>query len=47
VWRNSEILKLKYDAIKLAFVLSALALIPWAIFLYLAAVVHSDGLIFK
>ena len=47
VWRNSEILKLKYDAIKLAFVLSALALIPWAIFLCLAAVVHSDGLIFK
>ena len=47
VWRNSEILKMKYDAIKISFVLSALALIPWTIFLALAAVAHSGGLIFK
>jgi len=47
VWRNSEILKMKYDALKIAFVLSALALIPWVIFLALAAVAHSGGLIFK
>lgn len=47
VWRNSEILKMKYDGIKISFVLSALALIPWTIFLALAAVAHSGGLIFK
>jgi hypothetical protein len=47
VWRNSEILKMKYDAIKIAFILSATALLPWTIFLALAAVVHSDGLVFK
>jgi hypothetical protein len=47
IWRNSEILKMKYDAIKIAFVLSAVALIPWTIFLALAAVVHSGGLVLK
>jgi hypothetical protein len=29
VWRNSEILKAKFDALKTAFTLLALALIPW------------------
>lgn len=47
VWRNSEILKIKYDAIKIAFILSALALIPWIIFLGLAAMAHTGGLVFK
>jgi hypothetical protein len=30
VWRNSEILKLKFDSLRWAFVLMALAIIPWA-----------------
>ncbi len=47
VWRNSEILTAKYDAIKIAFILTGVALLPWTIFLALAAVVHSGGLIFK
>lgn len=47
VWRNSEILKMKYDATKIAFVLTALALIPWTIFLAAAAIFHSGGLVFK
>jgi hypothetical protein len=47
VWRNSEILTMKYDAVKVAFILTALALIPWTIFLALAATVHAGGLIFK
>ena len=46
-WRNSEILKMKFDAIKIAFILSAIALLPWTAFLALAAVVHSGGLVFK
>jgi len=29
VWRNSEILKLKFDSLRWAFVLMALAIIPW------------------
>jgi hypothetical protein len=29
VWRNSEILKLKYDSLRWAFILMALAIIPW------------------
>lgn len=29
VWRNSEILKAKFDALKYAFIFLALALIPW------------------
>ena len=47
VWRNSEILKMKFDAMKIAFILSAIALLPWIIFLALTAVVHSGGLVFK
>jgi hypothetical protein len=46
-WRNSEILKMKFDAIKIAFILSAITLLPWTTFLALAAVVHSGGLVFK
>lgn len=47
VWRNSEILTIKYSAIKTAFILTGIALLPWTAFLALAAVVHSGGLIFK
>jgi pycsar effector protein len=47
VWRNSEILKLKFEAMKIAFVLTAVALIPWTIFLVAAALVHSPGLVLK
>jgi hypothetical protein len=47
VWRNSEILKMKYDAMKVAFILSAIALIPWIVFLALAAIAHASGLILK
>jgi|SRR5579862_4912516 len=47
VWRNSEILKMKYDAVKVAYVLTAFSLIPWALFLALAAMIHSGGLIMK
>jgi hypothetical protein len=47
VWRNSEILKIKFDALKTAFILTAVALIPWIAFLAAAALTHSPGLIFK
>jgi hypothetical protein len=47
VWRNSEILKLKFDAMKIAFILSTLALVPWLLFLGEAALLHSPGLILK
>jgi len=40
VWRNSEILKLKFSAIKLSFVLTALSLIPFFLFLVAATVFH-------
>lgn len=41
-WRNSEILALKFSAIKNAFALTAAALIPWVIFLVLASVTHAN-----
>lgn len=47
VWRNAEILKLKFEAMKIAFVLTAVALIPWTVFLVAAALVHTPGLILK
>jgi len=31
VWRNSEILKMKFDALRWAFVLMALGIAPWAV----------------
>jgi hypothetical protein len=37
VWRNSEILKKKFDALKLAFILLAVALAPWLCSLVLFA----------
>lgn len=47
VWRNSEILKLKFDSVKAAFVLSALALVPWAIFIAATALQHAQVPILK
>lgn len=47
VWRNSEILKMKFDAMKIAFILVTLALIPWLLFLGEAALLHSPGLVLK
>jgi hypothetical protein len=35
VWRNSEILKMKFDALRWAFVLMAVAVIPWVIAVFL------------
>lgn len=29
VWRNSEILKMKFDALRVAFILMAIAIVPW------------------
>ncbi|HEY1743814.1 MAG TPA: Pycsar system effector family protein [Granulicella sp.] len=31
VWRNSEIVKMKFDALRVAFILMALAIVPWVI----------------
>lgn len=47
VWRNAEILKLKYDAIKISFVLTALGVVPWCLFLVASGVNHSAGVILK
>lgn len=38
VWRNSEILRQKFDYLKYAFILSALAIVPWVISLTIFAV---------
>jgi Family of unknown function (DUF5706) len=40
-WRNSEILAAKFDYMKIAFMLTASALVPWCTFLVFASVVHS------
>jgi len=42
VWRNSEILVLKYNALKCAFTLMALAVMPWVISLATFAIVKSN-----
>jgi hypothetical protein len=46
-WRNSEILTKKFDHIKVAFVLTALSLIPWTAFLLLAGLTHTQLPAFK
>ena len=35
VWRNSEILKMKFDALRWAFVLMAASLVPWVVLVFL------------
>ena len=41
VWRNSEILNQKYAALKLAFIFTALSLLPWLTFLAVTTSIHS------
>jgi hypothetical protein len=40
VWRNSEILKIKFDALRFAFILMAIAIIPWVIAVALLSAQH-------
>jgi hypothetical protein len=47
VWRNAEILTIKFDAMKIAFGLTAFALIPLTVFIALAAVAHAGKLILR
>lgn len=42
IWRNSEILKLKFSAVNRAFQLMLFSLIPWVIFLGVTSIVHSQ-----
>jgi hypothetical protein len=41
IWRNSTILKLKFDYLKRAFILTMLAIAPWVGFLASVALLHS------
>lgn len=41
VWRNSEILNQKYSAMKAAFILMALSLVPWLVFFAVSTSLHS------
>lgn len=47
IWRNSDILNAKYFSIKVSFILTALALIPWATFLVLVSITHNTVAIIK
>lgn len=43
VWRNSEILKQKYDYLKYAFISLICALLPWLVALAIFAALNSNG----
>lgn len=43
VWRNSEILTIKFDNVKRAFTFAALAIIPWTVFLVVTAVRNASA----
>jgi hypothetical protein len=43
VWRNSEILKQKYDYLKYAFIALICALLPWLVALAMFATLNSDA----
>jgi hypothetical protein len=47
VWRNSEILSKKFNAIKAAFILTAISLAPWFVFLAVTSVVHPHLVSFR
>jgi len=42
VWRNSKILKIKFDAVKSATILTLIALVPWLFFLAASATYHGQ-----
>jgi Pycsar effector protein len=42
VWRNSEILKQKFDALKVAFILMAIAIFPWVVAVAMFSAVSAD-----
>jgi len=42
VWRNSEILKMKFDALKQAFIYTALSIPAWFLALMIATVSHAE-----
>jgi hypothetical protein len=46
-WRNAEILAAKFTAMKRAFVVTALALAPWSLFLIVASITHSQFPVIK
>lgn len=41
IWRNSEILKIKFDAVATALQLAIVAMVPWITFLVAATVTHA------
>lgn len=47
VWRNSEILTVKFNALKMAFILTAISTLPTTLFLAAVAWTHQDGLILR
>lgn len=47
IWRNSEILKLKFDHIKKAFIFLVLALVPWVAFLLMVALDNKQSFLSK
>jgi hypothetical protein len=46
IWRNSEILKAKFDYVKIAFRLTSIALVPWAASLTIFSISHAGTSIF-
>jgi hypothetical protein len=40
IWRNSEILSAKFKAIKIAFILTGISLLPWFLFLLATSIAH-------
>lgn len=47
VWRNAQIVTVKFGAVKTAFILSAVSIPPMTVFLAAVAWTHEAGLIFK
>lgn len=47
IWRNSEILRTKYDALERGFRCSLVAMIPWLVYLGCAATLHPASVVLK
>lgn len=43
VWRNAEILKKKFDALKVAFILMAVAILPWMVAVAMFSAENADA----
>ena len=47
IWRNAQILSLKFSSVQAAYRYTLFSLVPWAIFLFSSSIIHSRVLLVR